>query len=97
MMLYLQVDGIRTELNCKTPKWFLEICLMGVGVGASICLVMRRVRSEVFCVRSRQTHRDERIITEELGRFSFYSQALGTAQGGDTGGNLMREERVTIL
>lgn len=24
---------------------------MGVRVGASICLVMRRVRSEVFCVR----------------------------------------------
>lgn len=96
-MLYLQVDGVRTELNCKTPKWFLEICLMGVRVGASICLVMRRVRSEVFCVRSRQTHGEERITREELGWFSFYSQALGTTQGEGTGGNLMREECVTIL
>ena len=47
----------------------------------STCLVTRHVRSEVFCVRSRQTHRDERITREELGRFSFYSQALGAAEG----------------
>ena len=32
-MLYLQVDGVRTELNCKTPSWFLETYLMGVGGG----------------------------------------------------------------
>ena len=40
LMLYLQIDGVRIELNCKTPSWFLETCLMRVAGRWSTCCVV---------------------------------------------------------
>ena len=45
LMLYLQIDGVRIELNCKTPSWFLETCLMRVpGRWSTCCVVTTQVQ-----------------------------------------------------
>ena len=77
-------DSIRIELNCRTPSWCRTFSCSCEGK-TSTYLVTRSVRSEVFCVTSkedslgRQTRggRTGFFPTEEGRKLSFpYKRAL---------------------
>lgn len=94
-MLYLQVDGIRTELNYKTPTWFLESCLMrawGGGVhmfGDKKCQKWSLLCEEQTDSQGRRNHKGRSGVVFILLPSTWDSTGRGH------GGNLLREEKVS--
>ena len=96
-MLYLQVDGIRTELNYKTPTWFLESCLMQAwgGWGPYVWWQeVSEVKSSVWGA-DRLTGKKE-SQGKIWGGFHFTPKHLGQHRERARGKSAERGESVTI-